>query len=152
MVAQGNAHLCKVESEESLEEEFVAFISGASYPCLGAKAAINAEAHTIEIYDELAAAGSTFALARALEAFISSPHPSQYATFIAIFRGPEISGEEQFEDLLWSQLRQLHRWDKRPWDDDVSPDPNDPHFSFSFAGRALYVIGIHPHSSRIARR
>jgi FPC/CPF motif-containing protein YcgG len=33
----------------------------------------------------------------------------------------------------------------------VSSDPNDPEFSFSFAGRAFYVIGIHPRSSRIAR-
>ena len=34
----------------------------------------------------------------------------------------------------------------------MSSDPADPHFSFSFAGRALYVIGMHANSSREARR
>ena len=34
----------------------------------------------------------------------------------------------------------------------MSADPADPHFSFSFAGEALYVIGMHANSSREARR
>ena len=34
----------------------------------------------------------------------------------------------------------------------VSTDPNDPQFSFSFAGQAFYIVGMHPNSSRIARR
>ena len=33
-----------------------------------------------------------------------------------------------------------------------SSDPADPHFSFSFGGQALYVIGMHAKSSREARR
>jgi uncharacterized protein len=34
----------------------------------------------------------------------------------------------------------------------LSADPDDPRFSFSFARRAFYVIGLHPRSSRWARR
>ena len=34
----------------------------------------------------------------------------------------------------------------------MSDDPNDPHFEFSFAGRACFVVGIHPASSRWTRR
>ena len=38
------------------------------------------------------------------------------------------------------------------WDSTVSSDPFDPHFSFSFGGQALYVVGLHERSSRHARR
>jgi FPC/CPF motif-containing protein YcgG len=34
----------------------------------------------------------------------------------------------------------------------VSDDPANPHFSFSFAGQALFVVGMHPESSRLSRR
>jgi FPC/CPF motif-containing protein YcgG len=42
--------------------------------------------------------------------------------------------------------------DDAEWDRSVSPDPRDSHFSFSFAGQAFYVIGLHANSSREARR
>ena len=79
---------------------------------------------------------------------------SEYATFVAIFKGPRETDELQFENLFWRQLRQLHQLDAAhfEWDPHVQSDPADPHFSFSFGGRALYVIGLHANSSREARR
>src|SRR5215204_4076537 len=38
------------------------------------------------------------------------------------------------------------------WDTAVSSDPDDPRFAFSFGGRAFFLIGLHPGSSRWARR
>ena len=62
--------------------------------------------------------------------------------------------EAEFERQLWIQLQGLHDRDDPSslWDPAVSDDPGDPRFSFSFAGTALFVIGLHPESSRIARR
>jgi FPC/CPF motif-containing protein YcgG len=62
--------------------------------------------------------------------------------------------ELEFEDLLWKQLRLLHEYDAAgfDWDPAVASDPRDPHFSFSFGGQALYVIGMHANSSRESRR
>ncbi|MEO8076362.1 MAG: guanitoxin biosynthesis heme-dependent pre-guanitoxin N-hydroxylase GntA [Acidobacteriota bacterium] len=40
----------------------------------------------------------------------------------------------------------------KAWDQTVSADPDDPRFAFSFDGTALFVIGLHPGSSRLARR
>ena len=79
---------------------------------------------------------------------------SEYATFVAIFRRPRATDELEFENLLWQQLRRLHELDAAhfDWDPDVRSDPADPHFSFSFGGQALYVIGMHANSSREARR
>ena len=34
----------------------------------------------------------------------------------------------------------------------MSVDPEDPHFSLSFAGEAFFVVGLHPNASRPARR
>jgi FPC/CPF motif-containing protein YcgG len=79
---------------------------------------------------------------------------SEYATFVAIFESPRGTDELQFESLFWQQLRRLHELDAAhfDWDPNVRSDPTDPHFSFSFGGQALYVIGLHANSSREARR
>src|SRR5207244_4323508 len=74
--------------------------------------------------------------------------------FVAVFTGRPPRGEADFERRLWLQLQQLHdRDDPSPgWDPSVSNDPEDARFAFSFAGCALFVIGLHPDSSRLARR
>src|SRR5690606_4658217 len=59
---------------------------------------------------------------------------------------------DEFERLLWSQLRRLHEVDQSPWDPTVSRDPDDGTFSFSFAGEAFFIVGLSPTSSRWARR
>jgi FPC/CPF motif-containing protein YcgG len=49
-------------------------------------------------------------------------------------------------------LQSLHNADDTEWDSNVSKNPNDPDFSFSLKGKAFYVIGMHPKSSRMARQ
>ena len=75
-----------------------------------------------------------------------------FASFIAVFRGPQVCDEKHFERMLWSQLRRLHEVDDEPWSERVSRDPDDAHFAFSVAGRAYFVVGMHPLASRDARR
>lgn len=69
------------------------------------------------------------------------------------WRRPAIMSEGRFERSLWSQLQMLHeRHEKRySWDPSVAADPPDRHFSFSFTAHALYVVGLHANSSRLAR-
>ena len=77
----------------------------------------------------------------------------QLNTFIAMFRGPAIESEQHFEDLLWSQLQAMHAIDSDffVWDKSVDSDPMNNNFSFSIGGRAMFVIGMHPKASRLAR-
>lgn len=75
-----------------------------------------------------------------------------FASFIAVFRGPQVCDEKHFERMLWSQLRRLHEVDDEPWSERVSWDPDDAHFAFSVAGSAYFVVGMHPLASRDARR
>lgn len=156
------------------EEAFRQLISNPHFPCLGAKAAFNSNAQTLRVFAELASAESTNDLAAALGPFAASvgrdsveprvaagnpvgsteSRSTDYSSFIAIFEGPRETSEVEFEQLLWKQLRLLHEQDARraDWAPNVAADPADPHFSFSFAGQALYVIGMHANSSREARR
>jgi FPC/CPF motif-containing protein YcgG len=153
---------------------FEEFVLRPEFPCVGAKAAFNTNAQTVRVFDELGSAESTDELAEALLAFATSVGrdsaerqattsypggsteslPNDYASFIAIFEHPGQTTELEFEQLLWQQLRVLHRHDAAcfEWDPNVRSDPADPHFSFSFGGQALYVIGLHANSSREARR
>ncbi|MFL6530657.1 MAG: guanitoxin biosynthesis heme-dependent pre-guanitoxin N-hydroxylase GntA [Chthoniobacterales bacterium] len=132
---------------------FREFVMQPEFPCVGARAAFNSGSYLIEVYDALGGEAASARLTRDLYDFTRSDlrHESEFATFVAIFRGPTDCEESQFEQLLWRQLTALHRADGFDWDPRVRSDPADPQFSFSFAGQALYVIGVHPNSSRIAR-
>ena len=141
---------------EQARAAFQQFVLDPAFPCLGAKAAFNSESYAFEVYGELASDASTERLSADLYAFSRSGirHASEYATFVAVFAGPIETSELEFEELLWQQLRKLHQTDAHhfDWDPNVRSDPADPHFSFSFAGQALYVIGMHANSSREARQ
>ena len=108
------------------------------------------------LYDELGTEQSAAALASDLEAFgiTRARWATRYATFAAGFRGPVAADEATFESLLWRQLQLLHDHDRvrHSWDPRVSSNPNDPSFSFSVAGEAYFVVGLHAASSRSARR
>lgn len=135
---------------------FQKLVSDFAFPCIGAKAALNSGAISFGFYGPLGADSSTKNLARDLEQFTRrnvEQSPGALATMIAVFRGPFDLSELEFEKLLWLQLQKLHevkaaRW---AWDARVSSDPNDPRFSFSFAGQAYYIVGMHENSSRAAR-
>lgn len=123
------------------------------FSCVAAKAAFNTDNYAFANYSELGSPETTAALARDLERFCRDQDrmDSYFTTMVAVFRGPRDMDEAAFEARLWEQLRALHRTDASPYSPEVSADPRDPTFGFSFAGRAFFVIGGHPGSSRIAR-
>ncbi|WP_447526912.1 guanitoxin biosynthesis heme-dependent pre-guanitoxin N-hydroxylase GntA [Parasphingorhabdus sp. NYA22] len=72
-----------------------------------------------------------------------------------IFDGPTDMTETEFERSLWERIQSLadkDAWLGQTYDERVSADPDDPHFSLSFGGEAFFVIGLHPNASRPARR
>jgi FPC/CPF motif-containing protein YcgG len=142
--------------ESRCRSDFLSFVGNSAFPCLAAKAALNARSFCLRVYSELASPAASETLAKDLESFVNSElTPSgPYATFVAIFEGPLSIPEEEFERLLWSQLELLSKIDlaRNSWDPRVSSDPSDPSFSFSFGGRAVYVVGMHGNSSRLSRR
>ena len=123
------------------------------YPCLGARSVFNRDRATVVVLDDLATAESTRRLVDALTCFAGTTDRSAgFASLVAVFRAASPGDEAQFERLLWRQLGMLHDADDDAWNPDVSPDPTNPHFAFSLAGTAYFVVGLHPAASRIARR
>jgi len=143
-----------------IRHEIADTVADVRYPCLGAKSVFNRGRARIVVFEELAEPGSTEPLYAELSRF-STDHPREedgsrpvprFASFVAVFRAPTPSTEPTFEELLWRQLGLLHRRDDVEWDASVRPHPENPHFGFSVAGRAVFVIGMHPAASRLARR
>jgi FPC/CPF motif-containing protein YcgG len=140
----------------AVHENFRAHILDAEFPCVGAKAAINHDTYRFGLHAVMNTPAATAGLAYDLWEYVRERPTleTDYATYVASFAGPVVSDELEWEKLLWSQLQSLHDLDRihHSWDPTVSNDPADPGFSFSFAGTAFFVVGLHPGSSRRSRR
>jgi FPC/CPF motif-containing protein YcgG len=143
--------------EQRVDDSFRELVGDVRYPCLAATGTARRGNYQLHVYDSLGSAEASEALADDLAGFTRDLHAQGDAggltAFVAVFTGRSPATEEAFERLLWIQLQRLHDRDPAPgWDPTVSADPRDPRFSFSFNGTALFVIGLHPRSSRLARR
>lgn len=138
-----------------VDGDFRTFVGDEGFPCLAGKGAVNRGDYTLGVYPVLGTREATGPLAADLGRFTASI-PADGAglrTFAAVFTGDVPESEHAFERALWRQLQRLHDVDAVPdWDASVSARGDDADFSFSFAGRALFVVGLHPRSSRLSRR
>ncbi len=112
--------------------------------------------YRLGIYGELGSKAASDLLATDLASFSQEDAEdlTGFSAFVAIFPEAVPSSEAEFEKRLWRQLQSVHELDDPDagWDPRVSDDPANPHFSFSFGAKAYFVVGLHPESSRIARR
>ena len=139
----------------ALIADFRSYVAAQSFPCVGAKSALNQERIEFEVCDRLGSSGSAEILRDSLALF-SARHPDpglDPISFVAIFQD-QVLGEDDFHQRLWMQLQAVHDLDiqEHPWASGVSDDPGSSDFSFSVASRAFFVVGLHPRSSRLARR
>jgi hypothetical protein len=142
---------------DRVRDDFTSFVADERYPCLGARAALRRGGCRIAVYGPMGTDATTAALAADLAAFAATGErdasAAGFVAFVAMFLDAAPSSELAFETALWRQLTMLGAADPAShWANGVSDDPEDPHFAFSFAGHALFVIGMHPESSRLARR
>ncbi|HRA27710.1 guanitoxin biosynthesis heme-dependent pre-guanitoxin N-hydroxylase GntA [Ornithinibacter sp.] len=137
---------------EAVEE----MVAHPEYPCLGARSVFRRDAATLVVLDDLSDTsdgGSLDLLAAALARYADEVDvEGDLVSFVACFREPVPNDEREFENLLWGALQHLHDQDDEPWADGVAADPDSPHFAFSLSGTAFFVVGLHPNSSRVARR
>jgi FPC/CPF motif-containing protein YcgG len=138
-----------------VHDSFRAHILDAEFPCVGGKAAISGNTYRFGLYAEMNSTAATEGLAHDLWEYAQErpAWETDFATFVASFTGPVVTGELEWEKMLWSQLQSLHDLDRmhHHWDPTVSSDPEDRGFSFSFAETAYFVVGLHPQSSRRSR-
>lgn len=138
-----------------VEAEFRAFVGAEGFPCLAGKGSVRRGEHELRTYEGLGTDQAAGRMALDLGRFVAGlpADGSGLRTFAAIFPETPPMDETGFERALWRQLQRLHDADPvRVWDPAVCVDPEDPAFAFSFGGRALFVVGLHPASSRLSRR
>ena len=143
----------KVE-EEKIFQEFEDFILLKNHPCLMAQSVVSSRHLNFHVYDEFGTRETAERILQDLHAYLEAYNSSSdlVYSFLAVFKGRKNYSETEFEQLLWQQLQYLHEADKTPWDNDVDQDPESPDFSFSLGGKAFYMVGMHPNSSRKSRQ
>lgn len=145
------------DDDDPLAGQFRQFVARSSFPCVGAKAALAkgrlrfvVARDITSAWDDLRIYPALFDLARAYRS-----RPQLFQSFVVLFRGPRNLSEVEYERFLWERLQSLTDkdiWHGQAHDDRASADPASPHFSLSFGGEAFFAVGLHPRSSRAARR
>lgn len=150
-------HSISDDRDHPLACEFAGFINDHAFPCVGAKAALNRGGMRFVIARDFGSAWDDLRILPALHdlACRYGEDPALFQSLVVLFETGAPSDERDFEAGLWQRLQSLS--DKDQWlgaraDPRVAHDPDDPHFAMSFGGEAFFVVGLHPRSSRPARR
>ncbi|MFL0413205.1 guanitoxin biosynthesis heme-dependent pre-guanitoxin N-hydroxylase GntA [uncultured Sphingomonas sp.] len=127
------------------------------FPCVGAKAALARGTLSVLACNRIDSGWDDLRIHDGLMRFAAAyrEEPALFRSFAVVFNGPVDLDEATFERALWDRVQSLSDkdvWRGQPYDQRVSHDPDDPHFSLSFGGEAFFVVGIHPNASRPARR
>lgn len=136
--------------------EYKTWLGNMQYPCIAARAALHAEQVDFFTASHLGCPADDDALLKFLYDFVDRYRRSKnsYLSAVSIFTGPETANEEMFDELMWQRLQSLADLDAKnyAYDSRVDKDTASSKFSFSIKGEAFYIIGMHPSSSRQARR
>ncbi len=144
-------------SESESERLMFAHVEAAGFPCVGAKAAMAKGTLDVLGARDVRSAWDDMRIHERLRGFAEDyrREPGLFRSLAVVFEGPDDLTEEAFERAIWARIQSLSDkdvWLGQDWDTRVSPDPSNPHFSLSFGGEAFFVVGLHPHASRPARR
>jgi len=144
-------------NQETYIERYKSFIYRQEYPCVAAKEAVRKQRVKVFVAGHMACPKDDRAILDFMYNFVDEYRSSDdfFHSAAIIFEGPqEIASEEAFEAMLFQRLQSLadmgakeYGYDKR-----VSSDTSSRDFSFSIKEEAFYIIGLHPMSSRAARR
>ncbi len=145
------------EAQATLETMLFSHVAERDFPCVGAKAALARGTLEVLACNDIASAWDDLRIHDHLLRFASDYRrdPGLFRSFAVIFEGPTDLSEDDFEKSLWRRVQSLSDkdvWRGQSYDERVSPDPDNPHFSLSFGGEAFFIVGLHPNASRPARR
>ena len=140
-----------------IENKFFAMIGERDFPCVGAKSAAARGSIEIVRARDITSAWNDMKIHDALLewAWRYQDEPEGFRSLVVIFDGPRDLSEKAFEEAMWARIQSLadkDAWRGQHYDSSVSADPENPKFSLSFGGQAFFVVGLHPGSSRTARR
>lgn len=150
-----NAENFKIDMEAVIKEYF-SFLDSKEFPCIAAKAALSRQNVKCMVAGNMACPKDDAEILQFIYDFVDEYRRSKdfYNSAAIIFTAPQIFDEESFDALLWQRLQSLEILDAKAYayDTRVEADPSSAKFSFSIKEEAFYIIGLHPASSRQARR
>lgn len=147
----------RFDDSDPLADEFRAFVARPEFPCVGAKSAKTRGHMHFIVARDITSAWDDLRIYSALFNFteLYRSKPALFQSFVVLFKAPASLNEAQFETFFWDRLQSLtdkDAWHGQAHDSRVSSNPDDPHFSLSFANEGFFAIGLHPNASRPARR
>ena len=136
------------------KNQFKKFIIDNDHPCIMSQTVFGSENYRLNTYSNFGSENTALEILTDIKSYLESYDFStnQFFSFIAVFENCSNYTEMEFENLLWKQLQKIHEAVDVAWDKTVSNDPTNKSFSFSISGIAFYVVGMHPNSSRGARK
>jgi FPC/CPF motif-containing protein YcgG len=144
------------ETATSIEEAYRLFLANKEFPCVAAKAALAHDQIRVMVCDHIACPKDDWAIVQFIYDFVDDYRHTQkiYSSAIVIFEGPVECSEEYFDSMMWQRLQSISDLDagQYGWKAGISRDPTSPNFSFCMKGEPFYILGLHPGSSRKARR
>lgn len=145
-----------------VHSQFRAMLTSPAFPCLGGSGAVHRSEYRFGLYGELGSSEAAQRCSADLAAYLTERPSEHYpvTVFVASFREPIISSELAFETALWRHLCGLQHLDPPERDGRAPGCPfggssggaADPDPGFFFQDREFFVVGLHPASSRWARR
>lgn len=145
-----------MQIEENIVQEYLNFLRATDYPCVGAKASLARDQIKCMVATHMACPAADIQILEFLYAFIDDYRKSDrsFHSAAVIFTQPNHTNESMFDALLWQRLKALALLDKQKYlhDKRVDSDPASAMFSFSLKEEALFIIGLHPGSSRRSRQ
>ncbi|MBJ7881366.1 guanitoxin biosynthesis heme-dependent pre-guanitoxin N-hydroxylase GntA [Gelidibacter salicanalis] len=143
-----------LEEKTKIELAYKNFIIKEKHPCIMANAVFKLDNYQINIYDDITSDAVIAPILETIENYLQNYNfeSNEFESLMLCFKDNQFATELEFEKALWNLLQKLHDHDDAEWDAEVSDDVDNPMFSFSLKGKAFYIVGMHPKSSRMARR
>ena len=142
-----------LEEYQHIVKDYRDFVVKENHPCIMANAVFNLQKYHLKVYDDMTSDAIVMPMLNDIEEYLEQYDftSNEFESLLFCFKKNQFESELEFEDALWRLLQKLHNHDDRDWDEEVSDDAESPNFSFSLKGKAFYIIGMHPNSSRLAR-
>ena len=145
-----------IMNNEIITQEFFDFLTDSAFPCVAAKDALAKNNLSTFIADHIACPKDDAAILQFIYSFVEKYRNSSKGFYSAaiVFKQTDFMDEAMFDNFMWSRLRSLKNMDAIHYrhDERVNDDPLSPDFSFSLMEEAFFIVGMHPQSSRAARR
>lgn len=145
-----------MEIQNKITADWVKHLEDVSFPCVAAKASLVKDQQRVLVAGHMACPKDDYAILNFIYDFVDNYRKSDspFNSAVVIFEQPSVLTEAAFDQFFWQRLQALSDIDAHKFDYDprVSDNPESDNFSFSLKSEAFFCIGLHPASSRPARR